>query len=66
MEFFFGKLTKYIRINENIEDAIELIGIDNEEFIQFVQRSGEFYEIKQIFIFYIKKLNLYLKIKKEI
>ena len=30
---FFGKLTKYIRIYENIEDAIELIGIDNEEFI---------------------------------
>ena len=30
MNFFFGKLTKYIRINENIEDAIELIGIDNE------------------------------------
>ena len=30
----------------------------------FLQRSGEFYEIKQIFIFYIKKLNLNLKIKK--
>ena len=62
---FFGKLTKYIRINENIEDAIELIGIDNEKFIQFLQRSGEFYEIKQIF-FLIKKLNLNLKIKKVI
>ena len=32
----------------------------------FLQRSGEFYEIKQIFIFYIKKLNFNLKIKKEI
>ena len=31
----------------------------------FLQRSGEFYEIKQIF-FLIKKLNLNLKIKKEI
>ena len=35
-------------------------------FYPFLQRSGEFYEIKQIFIFYIKKLNLNLKIKKEI
>ena len=31
----------------------------------FLQRSGEFYEIKRIF-FLIKKLNLNLKIKKEI
>lgn len=31
----------------------------------FLQRSGEFYEIKQIF-FLIKKLNLNLKIKKVI
>ena len=31
----------------------------------FLQRSGEFYEIKQI-IFLIKKINLNLKIKKVI
>ena len=37
--FFFGKLTKYIRINENIEDAIELIGIDNEEFISIFTKK---------------------------
>ena len=36
---FFGKLTKYIRINENIEDAIELIGIDNEEFISIFTKK---------------------------
>ena len=39
MEFFFGQLTKYIRINENIEDAIELIGIENEEFISIFTKK---------------------------
>ena len=39
VEFFFGKLTKYIRINENIEDAIELISIDNEEFISIFTKK---------------------------
>ena len=37
--FFFGKLTKYIRINENIENAKELISIDNEEFISIFTKK---------------------------
>ena len=39
INFFFGKLTKYIRINENIEDAIELISIDKEEFISIFTKK---------------------------
>ena len=39
INFFFGKLTKYIRINENIENAIELISIDKEEFISIFTKK---------------------------